>query len=133
MSRGPGVRERALLRGVEDGVVWAVPDHVNRSEAKSWRRAARSLVLRGKARGVYLRRQDRAGRWFRALAVTAPDSDVMSDVFCANTPAWVEVAPPFLTSFTRRIQALVLADLTGRPCSPEMVTRLTREARGQAA
>ena len=136
MGRGPGCRQRALLRALsQPGVrgVWVVPPGVNRSAAESWRRAAKRLVLRGEARGVYLRRRDRSGRWTAHLVLVPLDSDLRGDVLPNRSPAWIE--PPsldgaaLLLGLSSQLQAWVLAWHTGQPCSASTAGRLAREYR----
>lgn len=74
MSRGPGVRMRAILSAVVRDGIWFVPADATRAEAHALQRAAKALALRGLAKAIYVRRPDARGRWFRHLAVVAVDN-----------------------------------------------------------
>lgn len=135
VSRGPGVKQRALLAAVKaasGGAVWVVPRGVSGMEAASWRRAAKRLAQDGKVLAMYFRRIDRSGRALRHLAVSAPDSAAWleSDAFPLASPWWVVPAPPFIFTFSSVVQAYMLEHATGLPCTPRTAARLARQWRG---
>lgn len=126
---------RALLAAVErDGFAWVVPENVNqRAEAVDWRKAARSLALRGLARAVYLRRPSRDGRWMAHLALVPVDGDEFGDVRPLGSPAWVAMCPLTVGSLNKYVRGALIAQMSGEACSPQQAGWLAREFREQAA
>ena len=128
-----GWRQQALLaalRAPGAEVVWAVPGGVvNRSERSAWRRAAKSLVLRGEARAVYLRRLDRSGRMTARLALVSLDSPVRGDVLPRGAPRWVErpALEDLFLSLNSVLQAEALSLKVGRPVSASTAGRIARK------
>jgi hypothetical protein len=131
MGHGPGRKQKALIRAlrVPGAVVWVVPPGVNRSEATVWRRSARAVVRRGKAKAVYLRREDALGRMVGHLALVAPDSEVAGDALPLRSPSWVQPPPVDLLTLSGRVQALVLSEFTGTEVSPSTASRVAKEYR----
>lgn len=129
MGRGPGVKQKALIRAlrVPGRVVWVVPPDVNRSEAVCWRRAARGVVRRGKARAVYLRRTDKLGRRVAHLALVAPGSPVVGDALPIGSPEWIDPSVERLfETLGSELKAAVMRDL-GVPVSPRTAARRAAE------
>lgn len=134
MSRGPGTRQRALLHALaalpRDGVLQVVPSDASASEGVSLRRAAKRLVLTGRARAIYLRTEAADGRWAGRLHLTPSDSDRQGDFLPLNPPRWVIPPPPTLFSFPLHLQGQILGQATGtHPVSAPVMCRLARAAR----
>lgn len=133
MSRGPGSRQRALLRAVTalppGAALRVVPAAASRTEQSALCRAAKRLAETGRARAVYLRQPDASNRWVRHLHLAPADSTITGDCYPLRAPQWVQVPPPTFSSFSMFLQGQMVGALTGSPVSAETVSRMTAKAR----
>lgn len=131
MSRGPGSRQRALLRAVAalppGAALRVVPEAASHSEQSALRRAAKRLAQTGRARAVYLRTTTVDDRWAGQLHLVPADSSITGDCYPLRSPEWVQVPPPTFTSFSMRLQGLMIGSLTGSPVSAPTISRITAE------
>lgn len=139
MSRGPGYRQRAFLRALERvgplGAVRVVPVWATPSEASSRRRAARGLVLSGRARAIAIRTPSARGKP-AILHLVAMDSLLAGDAWPQQSRSWLSPPPFGMLSLPARLQAPVLSEFAGVEVSvstAHRIARAYREAHGSAA